>query len=311
MRAGRHSTKTEAKKRTLSEAIDRYIQEELIKKPKSIYQQGLQLKWFKEQIGYRLLIDVTPALISEVKSKFINEEIREGVKRKPQTWNRFHSAISCVLQMCAGEWQWLETNPARKIKREKEAPGRVRFLSEDEREKLLKACKESECANLYPAVVLALATGMRSSEVRNLTWDDIDLIKGVIILNDTRNKERRRIRVRGFALQVFKEHAKLRRLDCPWVFPGEFSAKTGKPFTIREAWEKAVAVSGISDFHFHDLRHSCASYLAMNGASLLEIAEVLGHKTLQMVKRYSHLAESHTAEVVERMNNKVFGNSGS
>lgn len=104
MRAGRHSTKTEAKKGTLSDAIDRYIKEELIKKPKSVYQQGLQLKWFKEQVGYRLLIDVTPALLSEVKSKFINKEIRAGVKRKPQTWNRFHSAISRVLQMCAGEW---------------------------------------------------------------------------------------------------------------------------------------------------------------------------------------------------------------
>ena len=63
----------------------------------------------------------------------------------------------------------------------------------------------------------------------------------------------------------------------------------------------------VTDFRFHDLRHSTASYLAMDGATMLEIAEVLGHRTLQMVKRYSHLAESHTASVVERMNRKIFG----
>jgi integrase len=65
----------------------------------------------------------------------------------------------------------------------------------------------------------------------------------------------------------------------------------------------------ISDFRFHDLRHSAASYLAMNGASLAEIAEVLGHKTLQMVKRYAHLSEAHTSSVVAKMNERIFGNA--
>ena len=83
---------------------------------------------------------------------------------------------------------------------------------------------------------------------------------------------------------------------------------TGKrPVGIREAWEYAVKRADVTDFHFHDLRHTFASYLAMNGASLLEIAEVLGHKTLAMVKRYAHLSEAHTGGVVERMNRAVFG----
>jgi len=76
---------------------------------------------------------------------------------------------------------------------------------------------------------------------------------------------------------------------------------------ITKAWLTAIEKAGIDNFHFHDLRHSCASYLAMNGASLAEIAEVLGHKTLQMVKRYAHLSEQHTLGVVERMNKKIFG----
>ena len=73
------------------------------------------------------------------------------------------------------------------------------------------------------------------------------------------------------------------------------------------AWKVAVEKAGIEDFRFHDLRHSAASYLAMNGASLAEIAEVLGHKTLAVVKRYAHLSESHTAKVVKRMNQNIFG----
>ena len=85
-----------------------------------------------------------------------------------------------------------------------------------------------------------------------------------------------------------------------------FPSSTGRKSNIRQSWEYAVKRAGITNFHFHDLRHSYASYLAMNGASLLEIAELLGHKTLAMVKRYAHLTEAHTKSVVERMNKAVF-----
>ena len=77
--------------------------------------------------------------------------------------------------------------------------------------------------------------------------------------------------------------------------------------SIREAWDYAVERAGLVDFRFHDLRHSAASYLAMNGASLMEISEILGHKTLAMVRRYAHLSEAHTAGVVARMNAAIFG----
>jgi len=87
------------------------------------------------------------------------------------------------------------------------------------------------------------------------------------------------------------------------VFPGP----TGKkPLGIHDAWKNAVKRAEIADFRFHDLRHTFASYLAVNGASLLEIAELLGHKNLNMVKRYAHLSEAHTAGVVARMNEKIF-----
>jgi len=155
--------------------------------------------------------------------------------------------------------------------------------------------------------VLTLSTGMRRSEVRFLTWEQVDLQKGVIILNTTKNGERRRVAVRGWRWTFCASTAKVRRIDTNFVFPGHKTARTGQPFDVDHFWDLAVKEIGLKDFHFHDVRHTTASYLAMSGASLLEIAEVLGHKTLQMVKRYSHLAESHTASVVERMNQKIFG----
>ena len=88
------------------------------------------------------------------------------------------------------------------------------------------------------------------------------------------------------------------------VFP---NAQRKRFFRFREAFDNAVRRASITDFRFHDLRHTAASYLAMSGASLAEIAEVLGHKTLAMVKRYAHLSEAHTRGVVERMNRAVFG----
>jgi integrase len=103
---------------------------------------------------------------------------------------------------------------------------------------------------------------------------------------------------------LVQQHAKVQRLDTVLLFP----SPSGKsPRDIRSAWKTALKRAGIIHFRFHDLRHTAASYLAMNGTSLMEIAEVLGHKTLAMVKRYAHLSEAHTRSVVERMNRAVFG----
>jgi len=306
IRSGRYVSQIEAQRHTITDAIDRYVLEELSKRPKSYPDQYPKLVWFKSQFGTRLLSELSPAVITEVKGKFLREEIRVGITRHPQTWNRYLSALSCVLQRCVGDWEWMENNPARRVRREREAPGRVRFLSEEERTKLLQICKANRSPNLYPLVVLALSTGMRKSELTNLTWSQVDLSKGVIQLSETKNGERRRIAIRSFALELLREHGKVRHLDNNFVFPGQFTSRTGSPFELRIYWNESIKEAGLTDFRFHDLRHSCASYLAMNGASLLEIAEVLGHKTMQMVKRYSHLAESHTALVVERMNDEIF-----
>jgi integrase len=146
---------------------------------------------------------------------------------------------------------------------------------------------------------------MRQGELMGLTWQDVNLKDGVIILQTTKNGERRRVAVMGLALELLRDHAKIRRIDTNLLFPSP--TKPQQPIELKKAWLNALIRAEISDFHWHDLRHCTASYLAINGASLTEIAEVLGHKTLSMVKRYSHLSDSHVSNVVASMNEKIFG----
>ena len=298
----------EPRKHTLANAIERFMLDELPKKPRCIKDQTRHLLWFKKRAGEKFLSDINPALLTELKSIFMRGTTRFKRPPRPQSWNRYISSLSCVFQCCVQDWEWLETNSARRIRKEREAPGRIRFLSDEERDRLLDACKVNEARNLYPYVVLALSTGMRRSEVRFLTWDQVDLIKGVIILHRTKNGTSRRVPICGHALTLLQEHAKVRRIDSNYLFPAEQNPDSGSCFNPDGYWYRALKAAGITDFRFHDLRHSTASYLAMNGTPLLDIAEILGHKTLQMVKRYSHLSDSHVTRAVQSMNEKIFGN---
>lgn len=304
IRDGRHFKTSEAKKHTLGQLIDRYLKDVLPTKKKCEQRQGAQLNWWKKQIGHYLLSDVTPALIVEQRDVLLKGITKRGRQRTPATTVRYLAALSHAFTIAIKEWGWIEDSPIRKVTKPKEARGRVRFLDDDERSRLLIACKDSANPYLHTIVVLALSTGMRQAEILNLKWSDVDLDKGRVILRETKNGEVRQVFASGQALELLKQHEKIRRIDSLYLFPGKFP---NKPIDIRTAWENAVKRADISNFLFHDLRHSCASYLAMNGASLAEIAEVLGHKTLSMVKRYAHLSDSHTAGVISRMNEKIFG----
>ena len=308
IREGRHFKTTEAKRHTLAELIDRYCREVLPGK-KSKIDQAQQLGWWKTEIGTFTLADVSPSLLAEYRDKLGREFTVRKKPRSPASVVRYMAALSHAFTVAVKEWGWLEDSPMRKVTKPKESRGRVRFLSDDERARLLKACKESSNAYLYPVVVLALSTGMRQGEIMGLTWDVVDLNRGRAILHETKNGERRAVAITGHALHLLNALAKVRRIDSNLIFPAKEirPQKPQKPIDLRTPWETAMKEAQLDDFRFHDLRHSAASYLAMNGASLAEIAEVLGHKTLQMVKRYAHLSEGHTARVVASMNQKIFG----
>jgi integrase len=315
IREGRYFKTAQARKHTLGELVDRYIGEVLPTKPKA-GDRKTQLKWFKSEIGPYTLADITASKITECRKKLESEPNKRGDLRSPATVNRYLAALSHAFTVAVNEWGWLDDSPMRKVSRPTEPRGRVRFLSDDvtnpsgekipgERTRLLEACEASNNPYLYPVVVLALSTGMRRNEIMGLRWPDVDLNAGRLVLHETKNGERRGVPLVGKALNLLREHSKVRRLDTDLLFPSK--VKPQKPMDLRATWLSAVAKARIEDFHFHDLRHTAASYLAMNGASLAEIAEILGHKTLQMVKRYAHLSQEHTAGVVTRMNERIFG----
>jgi integrase len=175
----------------------------------------------------------------------------------------------------------------------------VRYLSPEERGRLLLACQRSSESRLYPLVVVALGTGGRQGELLDLRWGEVDLARGQAVV-DGKNGERRALALIGPTAAALRDLARVRRLGTDLVF-ASFRGVAAFP---RKAWERALADSKVQDFHFHDLRHTFASYLAMSGASLPELAAALGHKTLAMVQRYAHLAPAHTAGVVRRMTEK-------
>ena len=299
---GRHFKTAEAKRHTLADVIDRYVASILPQKShSSIYMQTLQLNWWKAQLGQCVLADITPALIAEYRDKLACDN---GIRRKNSTVRCYHAALSHTFTIAVREWGWLDDSPIRKVSKPKEPHGRIRFLSDEERLRLLDACKVSGNPYLYTVVVLAISTGARRGELLHLTWSDVDLKRRILIFRETKNGETRAVPLTGYAFAIFTQHATIRRLDTALVFPDITGTR---PLGIRDAWEYAVKRAGITNFHFHDLRHTFASYLAMNGATLAEIAEALGHKTLSMVKRYAHLSEAHTAGVVARMNQAIFG----
>ena len=295
----RHFHVKESTKHTLGDMIERYVSEILPQKSRNtIANQKQQLTWWNSHLGRSFLNDISPSIIAEYRDTLLKQQ------KSNSTVRRYLFVLSHMYTVGIREWDWIEDNPALKVSKPKEPRGRVRFLSEEERERLLKSCKESKNPHLYTVVVLALSTGGRKNELLSLQWKDVDFKRGMITFHVTKNGERRSVPLTGHALDILKDHAKVRRIDTTYVFP---SMTRSQAMSIRGAWEYCLKRGDISNFCFHDLRHSYASYLAMNGASLLEIAELLGHKTLAMVKRYAHLTEAHTRSVVERMNRAVFG----
>ncbi|OGI28891.1 MAG: integrase [Candidatus Melainabacteria bacterium RIFOXYA12_FULL_32_12] len=312
IKQSRYFKTSESRKHTLADLIDRYIENELPQRKSDRQKFAMQLNWWKKHIGAYFPSDITPALLAEYRDKLQKEPIRyietesrkkEPIYRSNATVNRYMAALSIAFTIATNEWGWLEDNPMRKVKKKTEPRGRIRFLSEEERKALLKACQKVDNPYLYPVVVLALSTGGRFSEIMNLKWQDVDFERCRLIFMDTKNGENRAAPLSKFPLEVLKKHSKIRKINSPYVF----SRADGKaPMEIRKHWYKAINDAGITDFKFHDLRHTAASYLAMNGASLLEIGQILGHKSQEMTKRYAHLTEQHTAGVLERMNEKQF-----
>jgi len=161
---------------------------------------------------------------------------------------------------------------------------------------LLEECRNAE-NKLYLAVLLALSTGARQKEIWNLSWKDINLKDEFIIFSKTKTKKTRTVPLKGAVLEMLRNES--RRLDTNMLFPSQKNPEKG--FDFKRSFKKALANAGIEDFSWHDLRHSCASYLIMSGMDMRKVAEILGHENLSMTKKYTHLKPEHLSDDMERM----------
>ncbi len=263
---GNHIQDNKARKHTLSDLIDQYTRLHLSKFPRRLKDQTSHLDWWKENYGNKVLGDITPSLLAEAK-----EILRNGITfhKKPRsnsTVNRYFSSLSRAFTLAFQEWQWINDNPFRRVSKLKETKGRTRFLARPELNALLESCKESKNPHLYGMVLIAASMGLRFGEVADLRWKHIDFDNGFVMLEMTKNGNTRFV---PLPTQITTYLKGIDRQKTPeeFVFPPKNAAKRHPYSMIRKAFQKAVKKTGLQDFKYHDLRHTCASHLAMNGAN--------------------------------------------
>jgi integrase len=278
--------------RTLSDLFTRYQADHLSDRTANTQYQARQFfQQVLQELGDLPLSQVTADILRDWKIR-LSQRCAHGTVHKYLV--RLHAPFRAAVE----EYCWLPANPLAKVQKPAMSRGRVRFLSVEERQRLLAACQHATHPMFYPFVLTALTTGGRKNEVRCLRWSEVDVETGLVRFLRTKTHQARSVPLTGEALERLRALARTRQAEVPWVFANQQGTA---PFLMEHLWQLALREAGIRDFRFHDLRHTFSSYLAMSGASLVEIAEVLGHKTLAMVKRYAHLSQAHTAGVVERM----------
>lgn len=235
----------------------------------------------------KYLFEITSQMVEEYKAMQLE-------KVKPATVNR---QLSCLkhLFVKAFEWGYVKSNPAKTVKKLKEPPGRVRYLTEEEEEALLREC----ASHIRPIVITALNTGMRKSEILGLKWSDVDLRNRTITIKKTKNNEIRTIPINDILYDELKKiprHFRSNMIFCHGDGKAYYDIKTGFNAALRRA--------GINDFRFHDLRHTFASHLVMKGADVISLQQFLGHKDIKMTMRYSHLSKAHLQDTINLLSHK-------
>ena len=249
--------------------------------------RAARVGWWVERIGHLPLGRIE---VGDLRGHLDNY----AEDHKPASSNRLKAAVSSVFRHALREGWWTR-NPARQLAHRTEDNQVVRWLSDDERARLLTACETSTWPKLKALVLVLLGTGCRLGEALGLRWDDIDWSARTALLGRTKNNEPR---ILTFPEPVLAELRKHRQVGAGLVFAGTDPAK---PFTFRKAWLRALHEAGIENLRVHDLRHTAASYLVMNGASLHEAAAVLGHKSVQTTRRYAHLSVEHVQALIDRV----------
>lgn len=276
MDKGSFINRSSAENTTLAEALIRYRDEVTPSKKGKSRELGRINMWLKHPLSKRPLSSLNSADFAKYRDTRL-KEVAAGTVRLEL------ALISHLFTIVKKEWSIPVDNHLSNIRKPSPSNARTRRLEENEEERLLIACKQSRNPLLYYLVVLAIETGMRLGELLKIEWQDINLVKRTIFLSDTKNGSNRTIPLSYRAIEVLStipNHIKSKRVF--WIWPQ-------KPDAISGAWKPALERAGITNLRFHDLRHEATSQFFEKGLNVLEVAAITGHKSIQMLKRYTHI----------------------
>jgi integrase len=301
MRMGRYQDARPVERITFSEALNKYLdQVSTTKRPNSERRDRDSAKALINAIGSEIsLADVNPQRLVVYRDARLKNVL-------PSTIQKEFALISHMFNIARREWGLQVANPVPEVTRPKVCNGRTRFLTKEEAQKLLDVAQTSRNKKLYPYLLLMMHTGMRPSEAAGLTWGDVDLDARLVKLEITKT-DMRYVPLTEVAENVLRSICPIDTGKDMYVFLPPSSEPLKKTTGLhclyfRRSFETARTKAGLEDVHLHDLRHTAASHLLMAGVDLRTLAEILGHKTLQMVHRYTHLLNDHKLKAVDRIN---------
>lgn len=244
----------------------------------------------------------TGKVLNELKRSDVRGYIasRRAAGVKGSTINRELGLLSATLNWARVNWDWEVPNPVQGM-RERESEGRQVFLTQEQFVALVGAAsRQKRAPYLADLITVAVMTGCRKGELLGLEWSRVDLQAGVIRLraSDTKAGKSRQVPMKDVAKQALKRRLEFREKRCPessWVF----CAPDGERIvSVKSSFRHALRSAGIAGVRFHDLRHTCGSWLAQKGVPMGHISAVLGHSTVRMSERYSHLAPANARDAV-------------
>ncbi len=249
------------------------------------------IKAKKHCIENRLIPLFKDTNLGKIEAEILEKYISNETKIKRATINLFITIAKNIFNK-AVEWGYITKNPIEKVKLFSLNNQRVRYLNEEELKKYLKYA--SRYTHFYKAVIIALNTGMRKEEILSLKWSQVDLENNTITLFDTKNGKTRYVPIN----KSLSSHLIGWKNDME-EYVITYSGRRIHQIAINHA--TTCKLAGITDFKFHDLRHSFASYLTMRGVDLNTIRDLLGHKSMAMTLRYSHLSEKTKYQAVNKL----------
>ena len=309
---GAYIQRAGADRLTVADAVKRYLAEITPgKRPSSQVSDRQRASILTAELGKYSLAAVTPEVAAKFRDARLAGEDRKDadgnpIPRSNDTVRLDLALLGHLFTIAIKEWGvGLAMNPVMNIRRPAPTPGRNRRITKDEEEKILRAVAGHSNPKLRWIVGIALETGMRSSEITSLRIGQVDLSRRIVRLLETKNTTPRTVPLSQHATELFRQAVShpARPKDTDLIFYGEpGKSEKRRPYVFNPVWLKLKREQGLADLRFHDLRHEAVSRFVEAGFSDQEVSAISGHKSMQMLKRYTHLrAEDLVARLDERV----------